>query len=92
MGATASLDAAALYAGDVGESVRLAALPAVKAESVLRELARDASPAVRAAADERLVAVLGRAATMDERLTGVAGADAGSLTRTRLAASWLLAR
>jgi TonB family protein len=92
IGDTASLDAAALYAGDVGESVRLAALPAVKAESVLRELARDASPAVRAAADERLVAVLGRAATMDERLTGVAGADAGSLTRTRLAASWLLAR
>jgi TonB family protein len=91
-GDAAALDAAALHVGDVEEAVRLAALPAVKAEKVLRELARDTSPAVRGAADERLVAVLGRAATMEDRLEGIATADAGSLARTRLAASWLLAR
>lgn len=92
LGDRASLDDAALRAGDVAESVRLAAVPAVTAESVLRELARDSSPAVRAAADERLVSVLGRTATMAERLDGVAKADAGSLDRARMAASWLLAK
>jgi len=92
LGDKESLDTAALYAGDAAEQVRLAALPAVRAEAVLQELTRDASPVVRGAADERLVAVLGRAATLDERLDAVADAEPASLGRVRVAASWLLAR
>jgi HEAT repeat protein len=92
LGDQQSLDAAALHAGDAAEPVRLAALPAIRAEVVLRELTRDAAIAVRAAAEERLIAVLGRAATIDERLAAVAAAERGSFERVQLAASWLLAR
>jgi hypothetical protein len=92
LGDPASLDVAALAAGDSAEAVRLAALPAVRAEHVLRELARDTAPAVRTAADERLVALLGRAATVDARLADLAAAEAASTARVRAAASWLLAR
>jgi hypothetical protein len=92
VGGSKELDEAALHAGDAAEVVRLAALRAVRAEAVLREMTRDTSPAVRAAADERLVAVLGRAATVDERLVAVAEADPASHERVRIAASWLLAR
>ena len=91
LGDPASLSEAALHAGDASEAVRLAALHAVRAEEVLRELTRDQSPAVRGAADEALVALLGRAKTLTSRLEAVA-ADDDAASRVRLAASWLLAR
>ena len=91
LGDPASLAEAALHAGDASEAVRLAALQAVRSEPVLRELTRDQSPAVRGAADEALIALLGRAATLTERLEAVAD-HADAATRVRLAASWLLAR
>jgi TonB family protein len=87
-----SLAEASLRAGDRSEAVRLAAIPAIRAEKVLRALARDASPAVRAAAGEALVALRGRAAAIADQLEALATAEPAGVERVSIAAAWLLAR
>ena len=84
--------AAAARATDASPAVRLAAIPAVRDDAALVRLTRDPEPAVSAAADEALVALRGRAASLDDRLAAVAAAAPGSAIRVRAAASWLLAR
>jgi hypothetical protein len=90
--APAAIEAAAAGAADAAAAVRLAAIPAVRDDAVLVRLTRDPEPAVSAAADEALIALRGRAASLEDRLTVVATAAPGSVIRVRAAASWLLAR
>jgi len=80
-----------VYARDAVAPVRLAALATITSESMLRKLAHDHSPEVGTAADERLVALLGRTATLTERLAALSHDDEITLARVQMAASWLLA-
>jgi hypothetical protein len=92
LGDPPALAAAARRATDAAEEVRIAAVGAIRDPGVLAELTRDPAPDVAAAADEALVALRGRAATLDERLAALAAAEPASPQRVRAAASWLLAR
>jgi hypothetical protein len=77
---------------DLEPPLRVLALGVTNDRSALEAASTDPEPSVRTAAAARLVVLRGRADSVADVATQVAGAPAASAERVRLAGAWLSAR